>query len=343
MSDPLIIDGSLGEGGGQILRSALALSMVTGRPFRIERIRAGREKPGLMRQHLTAVQAAGAICGARIDGATIGSTQLAFTPRTARGGDYRFSIGTAGSTTLVLQTILLPLLLATEKSRLTLEGGTHNPFAPPFDFLEQSYLPQINRMGPTVRATLEKPGFFPAGGGRIVVEIEPAPSLNGFDLLERGALCARRARVLTSSLPRHIAERELAVVHQRLSWPDDCGTIVEVNDAPGQGNIVLIVVEFEHVTEVCTGFGQIDRAAEAVAMHAVQQCQRYLKYTAPVGEYLTDQLMLPLAVAGRGAFRCNGLSRHAQTHLELIRSFLGPSAVQAGQTPEGTLVTCGRP
>lgn len=341
MRSIISIDGSAGEGGGQILRSALALSIVAGTPFRIERIRAGRAKPGLMRQHLTAVQAAATICGATCDGAEIGSASLSFEPGPAQGGDYHFRIGTAGSTTLVLQTILLPLALAPQRSRVILEGGTHNPFAPPFDFLERCYLPLVNRMGPTVRASLERTGFFPAGGGRFVVEIEPCAKLTGLSLLDRGELRSRRASAAVLNLERTIAERELAVVLKRLNWPDEDGSIVELKNAPGQGNIVMIELEFEHVSELCTGFGEVGRAAEAVAMRAVQQCQRYLKYSAPVGEYLTDQLMLPLALAGGGVFRCRGLSQHARTHIDLIHQFLGPAAIRAEAADDGVVVRSG--
>lgn len=337
----LTIDGSFGEGGGQILRSSLALSMVTGTPFRIEKIRAGRQKPGLMRQHLTAVQAATQICNATAEGATIGSTQVAFTPGKVRGGEYIFSIGTAGSTTLVLQTILLPLLLAAEESHVVLEGGTHNPFAPPFDFLAKAYLPQINRMGPTVRATLERPGFFPAGGGRIVIDIEPTQLLNGVHVLERGEIRRRCARAASSNLPRHVAEREQKVFARRLGWPPEELEILAVDGSPGPGNIVTIELEYERVGEVFTGFGEPARPAEAVAMHAVQQYQKYIKNSAPVGEYLTDQLMLPLAIAGAGSFRTVGLSRHAQTHLELIREFLGPNAAQAEKVNDGVILKFG--
>ena len=163
------IDGSQGEGGGQILRTALALALVTGKPFRITNIRAGRKKPGLLRQHLTAIQAAMAVGGAAAEGATIGSRDLVFHPGAITPGTYRFAVGTAGSTTLVLQTILPALLCAGGESMLTLEGGTHNPFAPPFDFLQTTFLPQVNRLGPKVEAVLERPGFYPAGGGRFRV------------------------------------------------------------------------------------------------------------------------------------------------------------------------------
>src|SRR5688572_15942956 len=190
----LTIDGSFGEGGGQILRSALALSMVTGRPFRIENIRANRDNPGLARQHLTAVQSAAALCGASVEGAELRSTALSFTPGPVKPGDYTFSVGSAGSTTLVLQTVLPALLAGREPSTLTLEGGTHNPFAPPLDFLEKSFLPVVSRMGPKIDIALEQPGFAPRGGGRFIVTVEPAGKLSRVDLPSRGAVRRRRAR-----------------------------------------------------------------------------------------------------------------------------------------------------
>ena len=169
----IMIDGSMGEGGGQVLRTALALSVVTQKPFAVERIRAGRKKPGLMRQHRTAVDAATTICGARVDGGELGSQRLTFEPGRVRSGEYKFSVGTAGSACLVLQTVLPPLLTADGPSRLVLEGGTHNPWAPPFDFLKKAFLPLLHKMGARVSTKIERHGFYPAGGGRFCVDIEP--------------------------------------------------------------------------------------------------------------------------------------------------------------------------
>ena len=215
MTEWITIDGSEGEGGGQILRTALALSLVTGRPFRIDGIRAGRKKPGLMRQHLTAVHAATAVSGARVSGADLGSRALSFEPGQVRGGDYRLAVGTAGSATLVLQTVLPALLFAREPSRLTLEGGTHNPIAPPFDFLARTFLPILRRMGASVDARLETYGFYPAGGGRFTVAIEPCTTLGRLSLLERGDTRVH-ARALVASLSENIAKRELSIVRERL-------------------------------------------------------------------------------------------------------------------------------
>ena len=318
----LTIDGARGEGGGQILRSSLALSMLTGKPFRLQNIRAGRSKPGLLRQHLTAVRAAAEVCSAQVTQARIGARDLTFAPGTVRPGDYRFSIGTAGSTTLVLQTVLPPLLLAAGPSTLVLEGGTHNPQAPPFDFIERSFLSVINRMGPCVTATLERHGFFPAGGGRFSVQINPAPRLQPLQLIRRGEIRARRARVLLAGLPRRIGERETSTVVKALNWPVTKTEICELPPEQGPGNVVLLEIESEHVTEVFTGFGSRGVKSEDVAQQAIAACKSYLVADVPVGKCLADQLLLPFALAGSGAFSTLPLSRHATTNIEIIQQFL---------------------
>jgi RNA 3'-terminal phosphate cyclase (ATP) len=318
----LTIDGSYGEGGGQILRTALALSLVTAKPFRIENIRAGRKNPGLLRQHLTAVNAATEISRAEVTGAAIGSRELTFAPGSVVSGNYAFAVGTAGSTTLVLQTVLPALLIASGKSKLILEGGTHNPFAPPFDFLEKSFLPLINRMGPRVTAELERPGFYPAGGGRMSVTIEPATRLDRLDLPARGEVLARRARAVVANLPISIAERELKVIARKLSWPREFTTAESIERSPGPGNVVIIELECEQVTEVFTGFGERSLRSEAVAEKAAQQARRYIGSEAAVGEYLADQLLIPMSMAGGGSFTTLPLSRHATTNIEVIGRFL---------------------
>jgi len=318
----LTIDGSRGEGGGQILRTALALSLVSGTPFRIERIRAGRARPGLLRQHLTAVHAAVAVGGAEVEGAALGSPALEFRPRAVRAGAYRFAVGTAGSTGLVLQTVLPALLTAGVPSTLTLEGGTHNPAAPPFDFLARAFLPLIARMGPRVDAVLDRPGFHPAGGGQCTFKITPSGRLAPLTLLERGAIVRRRARALVARLPRQIAERELTVVRNRLGWGEEELEVVAVNgEARGPGNVLLLEIESEHVTELFSGFGQLGVRAEAVAEQAVQEARRYLAAGVPVCPHLADQLLLPLALAGGGAFRTLALSSHSRTNLDVIGAF----------------------
>lgn len=337
----LCIDGSQGEGGGQILRSSLALAMVTGQGCRVEKIRAGRKKPGLMRQHLTAARAAAEVCGATVECDEIGSAAITFEPGKTAGGEYTFSVGTAGSATLVLQTVLPALLLAERPSTLTLEGGTHNPFAPPFDFLAKTFLPLVSRMGPCVTATLEKPGFYPAGGGRFVVSIDPVQRLNPFELTERGEVVRRSARALVANLSERIGERELKAAQKKLNWPEDCLHLEVVAESPGPGNVVMLEVESEHVCEVFTGFGELNRPAEQVAGQAVQQCREYLSRGVPVGEYLADQLLLQMAIAGSGAFRAVRLSRHTRTHIDLIHRFLDCRVTCNERGRDGVVISLG--
>ena len=316
------IDGSFGEGGGQILRTSLALSLITGEPFRITRIRARRKSPGLLRQHLTSVMAAARVGSARVDGAAAGSQELTFEPQTLQGGHYEFAIGSAGSTTLVLQTILVPLLVAAEPSTVVLEGGTHNPAAPSFDFLTKAFLPLVARMGARVDATLERPGFAPAGGGKIVVAIEPARTLGALELLERGEVIAKRARAVVANLPYDIARREIAVIAEKTGWPAESLQAHTVTGSIGPGNVVTLEAESEHVTEVVTAFGRRGVRGEDVAAGAVDEMQRYLASNAAVGEHLADQLLLPMAIGGGGAFTTVRPTEHATTNAEVIAKFL---------------------
>lgn len=318
----ILIDGSAGEGGGQILRTSLALSLITGEPFRITAIRAGRKSPGLLRQHLTSVAAATAVGDAEVDGAAPASQELTFIPRGLRGGHYSFAIGTAGSTTLVLQTILVPLLVAREASMIELEGGTHNPASPSFDFLTRSFLPLIERMGARVEAKLERPGFYPAGGGRIVVSIEPAEKLGSLELLERGAIVRRHARAVVANLPYDIARREIAVVAEKTGWPDESLQAHTPQGSIGPGNVLTIEVGCEHVTEVVTGFGERGVRAEDVAARAIEEMRRYLGSNAAVGEHLADQLLLPMAAGAGGEFTTVRPTKHMTTNVETIRKFI---------------------
>jgi RNA 3'-terminal phosphate cyclase (ATP) len=337
----ITIDGSIGEGGGQILRTSLALSMVTGQAFRISGIRAKREKPGLLRQHLTAVNAAVAICSAEVIGASIGSVELTFEPGAVKAGAYTFSVGSAGSTTLVLQTVLPALLTADGVSSLTLEGGTHNPFAPPVDFLEKAFLPLVNRMGPSVKVTTERAGFYPAGGGRYAVEIQPAKKLRPLYLVDRGEIRNRVARAIVAALPGAIAKRELAQVEKMLGWSGDQLQIRQLPEAWGPGNVLMLEVESEHVTEVFTGFGTRGVTAEAVAEHTVRQVRRYLADGVPVGGHLADQLLLPMALAGQGSCQTQALTSHAMTNIDIIGRFLPVRVTRKEMGGECVLVEIG--
>lgn len=332
---PIIIDGSRGEGGGQVLRTALALSAVTGRPFAIERIRARRERPGLQRQHLTAVEAVAALCRAEVEGASLGSGTLLFRPREVVPGEYHFAVGTAGSACLVLQAVLPPLLTAAAPSALTVDGGTHNPMAPPFDFLARAFLPLVGRMGPRVSASLERPGFYPAGGGRFTVRVDPAPRLSRLELFERGPVVRRRGRVLLSRLPRHVAEREVRALVERLGW-EATAFDVDVVEAAGPGNAVSLEVGSAHVTEVFSGIGERGVPAERVAATAADEALAYLGAGVPVWTHLADQVLLPMALAGGGAFRTGPVTRHFTTNAEVIGWFL-EAPIRTREEPGGAV------
>lgn len=316
------IEGSFGEGGGQILRTSLSLSLATGKRFRIENIRSKRARPGLLRQHLTAALAAADVSGAELEGATLCSPALTFAPGKVRGGEYRFAVGTAGSGTLVFQTVLPALSLASSPSRIVIEGGTHNPSAPPFDFLERTFLPLVERMGPKVRVRLERYGFYPAGGGRFSAEIEPAKTLTGLHLGERGEIVSRRVIAVVANLPRHIAQREVETVARLLNWGSECLTIEETRNSPGPGNVVMIEIASEEVTEIFSAFGKLGVTAETVASIAASEAREYLASRAVTGEHLADQLLLPLALAGAGSFTATKINMHARTNMAVIAQFL---------------------
>jgi RNA 3'-terminal phosphate cyclase (ATP) len=332
----ITIDGSFGEGGGQILRTSLALSLVTGQAFRIQNIRAGRQKPGLLRQHLTAVEAAAKVGDAAVNGAALGARELVFKPGKVRAGDYRFAVGTAGSATLVLQTVLPALIIGKEPARLTLEGGTHNPYAPPFDFLDRAFLPLLNRMGPQVSAKLERAGFFPAGGGRFIVEITPAEKLTPLALLSRGESKGRSARAVISNLSTGVAHRELNVVSEKLGWPRDCLRVEDL-ESNGPGNALLLELAFENITEVFTGFGERGVLAETVAENAIREARAYLASGVPVGDHLADQLLVPITLAGSGSFLTSRPSRHAQTNLAVIGKFFPANFRIEGQGDQSVI------
>jgi RNA 3'-terminal phosphate cyclase (ATP) len=318
----ITIDGSFGEGGGQILRSSLAMSLVTGKPFAIHRIRAGRKNPGLMRQHLTAVSAAKAVGQAEVTGDSVSSQELTFVPKTIRPGSYHFAVGTAGSTTLVLQTILPALMIAEGPSTIVLEGGTHNPFAPPFSFLESVFVPLVNRMGPKIGLSLQRAGFYPAGGGRFEVTIEPATRLQPLDILDSGRMIRKHARIYLANLPGTIGKREGAVIREKLGWEEDQIELIEVRQSPGPGNLVSLEVQSEAITESFTGFGMKGVPAEQVPMPAIEELRDYLAAGVPVGLHLADQLMIPMALAGTGRYRTLAPSRHSTTNMDVIRQFL---------------------
>ena len=316
------IDGSQGEGGGQILRTSLSLSLLTGTPFRIDRIRAGRAKPGLLRQHLTAVLAAAEVGSAKVEGASLGSLELTFTPGAVRPGEYHFAVGTAGSGTLVFQTVLPALMLTGAASHVVIEGGTHNMAAPPYDFLARTFLPLVERMGPRVRMHFERYGFYPAGGGRFVGNIEPVPALTPLHLGERGPITSRRVHAVVANLSRKIAEREVQTAADLLTWGQETHDIKVTRESPGPGNVVMVEIGTAEVTELFTAFGQLGVSAEKVGGDAARDALEFLASKAVACEHLADQLLLPMALAGAGSFTAVKLNMHARTNMDVIAKFL---------------------
>ena len=325
----LDLDGSTGEGGGQILRTGLALSMVTGRPLHITRIRAGRPKPGLMRQHLACVQAAVAVCGGQAEGAELNSQTLVFTPGEVRSGDYLFQIATAGSCLLVLQTVLPALMLADGPSKVELAGGTHNPMAPPFDFLERAFAPLVRRLGVGLELQLQRRGFYPAGGGELVAHIVPATAttqpLAPVDVLERGPLQNGWGDALAPGLARHIATRELEALGQRMGWTFEAGQLRQPPTCQneGPGNALIATLEYAQVTEVFCQLGERSLSAEQVAKRLVDEVRAYQRSTGALGPHLADQWMLPLALAvwrsgQAAAYTCSEVTPHTATNAQTI-------------------------
>ena len=321
----LTIDGSHGEGGGQILRSSLALALATARPIRVVKIRAGRGKPGLLRQHLTAVKAAAEVSGAEVTGAALGSRELTFVPGAVRPGSYTFPIGSAGSTLLVVQALLPALLVGDGTFTITIEGGTHNPSAPTFDYFVRVLAPVLRRLGAQIEARLDRPGFYPAGGGRMHITVVGggANRLARLELRERGAVTSRLVTALVSALPRHVAEREIATACDRLGWDAPACGIVEAARSPGPGNAVSIEVAAEHVTELFVAIGEKGVPAERVAKSAADDAAAWLEAGVPVGEHLADQLLVPLALGSGGVFRTMPPTLHTTTQVDLLRQFIG--------------------
>jgi RNA 3'-terminal phosphate cyclase (ATP) len=321
-SGPIVIDGSQGEGGGQILRSSLSLSAVTGIPVRVEHIRAKRPKPGLARQHLTSVLAAAQVCGAQVEGAELGSRELTFHPQTPLAGDYHFDIGSAGGCSLVLQTVLPILLRAAGPSRVVICGGTHNGMAPPFEFLRDVFCPLLHRCGASVTVELERHGFYPAGGGRLIATVQPWSMPVPLDVVERGRFVERRAVAVTANLPAHVGEREARTFKHALHWSH-----AEVDEtsvsADGPGNIFLVWLRYAQVCEVISVVGEQRKSAERVAQEVARDTRRYLESTAAVGEHAADQLLLPLVLGAGGRFSTLAPSEHLRTNAAVIAAFLG--------------------
>jgi RNA 3'-terminal phosphate cyclase (ATP) len=329
----LLIDGSYGEGGGQVLRTSLALAAITGQPVEIESIRSGRRKPGLKPQHLTGVRAAAKICDAEVQGARLKSQALTFVPRSApKAGSYTFDVaqvakgGSAGSVSLILQTMLLPLALAEGTSQLTIRGGTHVAWSPPFDFIKRVYLPTLSRMGIGARVNIRKWGWYPIGGGEIKATVEgkgrdTLPT--GLDLGQRGARLRVRGLSASSNLPKHIRTRQERSVLQALR-SRGVNARIDVVDAPskGMGTVVFCWAEFENSTAGFTSLGERGKPAEQVAEEAAGELLGFLQGDAAVDRFLADQLVLPMALAGGPSrFSTELVTQHLLTNAWVVNRF----------------------
>jgi RNA 3'-terminal phosphate cyclase (ATP) len=330
----IYLDGAMGEGGGQVLRSALTLSALTGQPLHMERIRAHRPKAGLMPQHLQAVRAAAAVCGARVAGAALHAQTLVFEPGALRPGTYHFDVGTAGAVSLVLQTIFLPLAFAGGLSNVALIGGTHIPLSPSFHYLQFHWLHYIRQAGYLATLELEQAGFYPQGGGQMHAHIEPATAVRPLTLTTRGALVDITVFSAVANLDLHIAERQREQARRglvELGVPV-LDTAVRI-PARSPGSVLLVLARFESA-QVCYGaLGARGKPAERVADEAVSALRRFLKTGAAIDAYLADQLLLPLAFApGRSAFHTAEITQHLATNAEVIKAFVPVAIDIQGKT-----------
>ncbi|UCD70900.1 MAG: RNA 3'-phosphate cyclase [Syntrophobacterales bacterium] len=324
------IDGSYGEGGGQILRTALGLSALLGRDVEIERIRAGREKPGLRPQHLAGIRALARIAGAKVEGDEIGSQSLSFSPNKVRGGVYRFNVaeerGSAGAVTLVLQVILLPLCFSSSSSEVTLLGGTHVPWSPPFHYLSMVLLPTLVRMGFCCEAEIDKWGWYPKGGGVVRVKIVPVGEVQSIDLSTRG----RPRRIFgisgISNLPAHIALRQKERARQRIKERLRLVPDIQIMDnapSPGQGTVLFLVLESEGGLSGFTALGRRGKRAEEVADEAVQQLIGHINSEGCIDPHLSDQVIPFAALAkGKSVFTTSRITRHLLTNIWVVKQFL---------------------
>jgi RNA 3'-terminal phosphate cyclase (ATP) len=345
----ITIDGSSGEGGGQVLRTSLALSAIAGQPLHIYNIRAARSKPGLQAQHLTSVRAAAAICGAELDGAAMGSQSFVFRPaHPPQAGEYVFDVteargsGSAGATTLILQTVLLPLALAEGESHVTIRGGTHAPFSPPFPYIHHVYLPTLWRMGVRAQVELQRYGWYPAGGGEITLTIQSnGGTLRPVTLTERGQLREVRGTAAVSNLPSHIAQR---MANRAVNVLKETGIQSHVEaahvEATGPGAGIFVIAEYEHSVAGFTAYGRKGLPSEHVADSACHDLIAYHRSHAATDMHLADQLVLPAALAtGESRWTTCRVTQHLLTNAWVVRQFLDiPINITGDKNEPGEIV-----
>jgi RNA 3'-phosphate cyclase len=318
------IDGSMGEGGGQILRSALTLSILTGKAMRMRNIRANRAKAGLRPQHLAAVKAAAKISGGIIEGAELGATSLVFEPREVHSGRYSFDIGTAGSTCLLLQTIFVPLAMSKGRSSLLLSGGTHVPYSPCFHYLDLHWLEFMRRIGFKAELTLEQAGFYPEGGGDIRATIRQVKDLKPLDIASRGILRKIEGISGIANLDSGIVTRQKHQALRRLDHHIKGAKIKSIDLAsPGKGTFLLLKADFERSQCCYFALGAPGKRAEIVADEAVDALEEFLESDGALDQFLVDQLLLPLSLAsGPSHLRTSRITQHLITNMQIVRQFL---------------------
>jgi RNA 3'-terminal phosphate cyclase (ATP) len=321
----LNVDGAQGEGGGQILRTALALSAIRGAPLEIHSIRARRKTPGLQPQHLAAVTALAEITGARVRGAALGSQRITFEPRSVRPGEYRFAVKTAGSTSLVLQAILFPLALAPGGSRVTIAGGTHVPWSPPADYIRDVLSPALEGMGIRLRLQLHRWGFYPKGGGEIAVEIAGPSPLQPVSLVIRKNQPRIRGVSTVVNLARRIAERQRDRALRRLESEGLAADIAVIEgEGPGPGSFLMLIAETGGFPAGFSALGERGKPAEHVADEAAAGLLEYVKSEAGCDPHLADQLILPMALApGTSRLTTSRVTRHLLTTVQIAQQLLG--------------------
>ena len=332
------IDGSYGEGGGQILRTALTFSAILKKPIRVHHIRAGRKNPGLQPQHLKAVEASARITEGWAEGLQVGSDTITFIPQHIVPGDYKFDIGTAGSVTLLLQALLLPLCLSQESSRLTLVGGTHVLWSPPFHFLNEILFPILTSMGISLEASIERWGWYPKGGGILRVEVRPIRELKPISLIERGPLKKIRGISATSHLPRHVGERQkdyaLKKIEKELKMDAEVQVLYDV-PANGPGSFLFLIAESQGAMAGFSSLGQRGKRAEEVAEEAVDSLKEYIKWDGCIDPHLSDQLIPFVALAkGNSVFTTTRMTEHLLTNLWVVQHFLDVRISKWGEKGE---------
>lgn len=333
------IDGSFGEGGGQILRTALILSALFKRSLTLHHIRARRKNPGLGYQHLMAVNAWAEISGAKVEGNIIGSQKLTFIPAEIRPGNYQFRIGTAGSVTLLLQALLLPLGLSQKGSRLILEGGTHVPWSPPFHYLSEVLFPVLRSMGMSMQGKIHQWGWYPKGRGVMEVEIQPIRSLKPISLLERGSLKGIRGLSASSLLPKDVGERQreeaLRRIEKEMKMEAEIAILPDI-PSKGPGSFLFLVAESEGGLAGFSSLGRKGKRAEEVAREAVDALKDYLKAGGCVDPHLADQLIPYMAIAdGSSFFTTTRITEHLLTNLWVIQHFKNLKISVTGEKGEG--------